>query len=159
MTYVDSHSRCDAFLANQLHRLVDLINKQGDDLLLGAGLSLPSRTVSSVLLIGERGQISAADIAKELKQPHQLVTQRIEILIHLGLVDRIDDPSDGRRKILELTRKGKKELRLLETCLLEAERVFSDFYQEIECDLSAVALRAIKVLSSKPISDRIATVK
>jgi DNA-binding MarR family transcriptional regulator len=159
MAYVDSHPRHGAFLADQLRRLADLIVQQGDDLLLDAGLSLPSRAVSSVLLIEERGQISAADIAKELKQPHQLVTQRIEMLIMLGLVDRIGDPSDGRRKILELTGRGKKELRLLETCLREAEQVFLDLYQEIECDLSAVTLGALKVLSSKPILDRITTAK
>ena len=159
MAYVDSHPRHGAFLANQLSRLVDMIGKQGDDLLMGAGLSLPSRAISSVLLIGERGQISAADIAKELQQPHQLVTQRIEILIKLGLLDRIDDPSDGRRKILELTRKGQKELRLLKTCLHDAEGVILDLYQEIECDLSAATLRAMKVLSSKSILDRIATAK
>ena len=155
MVYVDSHLRHTAFLANQLHRLVDMISEQGDDLLAGAGLSLPSRAVSSVLLIGERGRISAADIAKELKQPHQLVTQRIEILIELDLVGRIDDPSDGRRKILTLTRKGKKELQLLGICLRDVERVFLDLYQEIECDLSAVTLRAMEVLSSKSIVDRI----
>lgn len=156
MVYVDSHPRPAAFLANQLHRLVDMIAEQGDDLLVSAGLSLPSRAVSSVLLIGERGRISAADIAKELKQPHQLVTQRIEILIELGLVRRIDDPSDGRRKILTLTRKGKNELQRLGTCLRDAERVFLDLYQEIECDLSAVTLRAMEVLSSRSIVDRIA---
>ena len=159
MAYVDSHPRHGAFLADQLRRLADLIVQQGDELLSGAGLSLPSRAVSSVLLIEERGQISAADIAKELKQPHQLVTQRIEMLIKLGLVDRIGDPSDGRRKILELTRRGKKELRLLEACLRDAEQVFLDLYQEIECDLSAVTLGALKVLSSKPILDRITTAK
>jgi DNA-binding MarR family transcriptional regulator len=159
MAYVDSHPRHGAFLANQLRRLVDMIAEQGDNLLMGAGLSLPSRAVSSVLLIGERGQISAADIAKELQQPHQLVTQRIEILIELGLLNRIDDPSDGRRKILELTRKGKRELRLLETCLRDAERVFLSLYQEIECDLLAVTRHAMKVLSSKSILDRIATAK
>jgi DNA-binding MarR family transcriptional regulator len=159
MSYIDSHPRRGVFLANQLHRLVEMIVEQGDDLLIGAGLSLPSRAVSSVLLIGERGPISVADIAKELEQPHQLVTQRIEMLIELGLLNRIDDPTDGRRKILELTRKGKKELRSLETCLRDTERVFLGLYQEIECDLSAVTLRAMKVLSSKSIVDRITTAK
>lgn len=157
MVYIDSHPRHGAFLANQLLRLVDLISKQGDELLMAAELSLPSRAVSSVMLIGERGQISAADIAKEFAQPHQLVTQRIDILIKLGLVARIDDPSDGRRKILELTRKGKKELRLLKTCLRDAERVFVDLYKDIECDLYSVTLRAMKALSSESIMDRKAT--
>lgn len=157
MVYVDSHPRHGAFLANQLHRLVDLIAKQGDELLMAAGLSLPSRAVSSVMLIGEHGQISAADIARELEQPHQLVTQRIDNLIELGFVGRVDDPRDGRRKILKLTRKGKKEWRLLDACLRDAEQVFLDLHQEIECDLSAVTLRAIKALSSESIVDRMAT--
>jgi len=157
MIYIDSHPQHGAFLANQLGRLVDMIVVQGDNLLTGAGLSFPSRSVSSVLLIGEQGQISAADIAKQLKQPHQLVTQRVDLLIKLGLVARIDDPSDRRRKILELTRKGKQEFRLLRTCLRDAEQVFAGLYQEIECDLSAVTLRAMRALSSKPIVDRITT--
>lgn len=157
MDYVDSHPRHGAFLANQLRRLVDMIAEQGDALLTGAGLSLPSRAVSSLLMIAERGQISAADIAKELKQPHQLVTQRVEHLIARGLVGRIDDPSDKRRKILQLTSKGKKELRLLDDCLDDAERAFTDLYQEIGCDLSAVTLRATKALSSRSVLDRMTT--
>lgn len=159
MAYVDSHSSSGAFLAHRLNRLVDLISEQGDKLLSEARLSLPSRAVSIVLLIDERGRISAADIAKELKQPHQLVTQRIDVLRKLGLVERTVDPSDGRRKILALTRKGKTERRLLETCLRDAERVFLDLYKEIECDLSELALQTIKALSSKSILDRITTVK
>ncbi len=159
MTYVDSHTMRGAFLANSLHRLADMIAEQGDNLLMGAGLSLPSRAASTVLLIGERGQISAADIAKEFRQPHQLVTQRVEALIELRLVDRLDDPFDRRRKTLALTRKGKRELRLLETCLQDAEQVFLGLYQEIECDLIAVTQRAMKALASRSILDRIAISK
>jgi len=158
-TYIDAHPRHRAFLANQLSRLVDMIAGQGDDLLSSAGLSIPARAVSSILLIGERTQVSTADIAKTLKQPHQLGTQRVDILISLGLVDRLDDPSDGRRKILTLTRKGKMELRVLETCLHDAERAFQDLYEEMECNLSAVTQRAMELLSTKTILDRVATIK
>ena len=96
MTYVDTHPRKGAFAANHMARLVDLINDQGSQLLEDANLSLPPRAVSTVLLISERGQITAADIAKELNQPHQLVTQRIDALIKLDLLKRLTDPNDGR---------------------------------------------------------------
>ncbi|MEM7278268.1 MAG: MarR family transcriptional regulator [Pseudomonadota bacterium] len=159
MSYVDSHPRQGAFLGHLLQRLVDLINTQGDELLAAAGLSLPSRAVSSLLLLGDQGQISAADMAQQLNQPHQLVTQRVDKLMALGLVARFDDPSDGRRKILGLTRKGKKELRMLEGCLHDAERRFQRLYEQIECDLSAITIRAMKALSLNPVADRTATSK
>jgi len=159
MTYVDSHPRHSAFLAIQLRSLAELITEQGNDLLASAGLRLPSRAVSSVLLIAERGQISVADIGRELNQPHQLVTQRVEILSRLGLIERRDDPSDGRRNILALTRKGKKELRLLEACLRNAEQAFLNLFEEIECDLNAVSLSALNALYSRSILDRIATTR
>ncbi len=128
-------------------------------MLSAAGLSLPSQAVSSLLLIGDHGQISAADMAQQLKQPHQLVTQRVDKLMALGLVARFDDPADGRRKILGLTRKGKKELRMLEVCLRDAEQRFQRLYEQIECDLSSITIRAIKALSSQPIADQLAVTK
>jgi len=101
----------------------------------------------------------AADLAKELDQPHQLVTQRIKALIELGLVERLDDPEDKRRKILGLTLKGKEELVVLESCLDIAEQVFLSLYQELECDLATITIKAMDRLSSKPMLDRIEKAK
>ncbi len=155
MSYIDQHTRKGAFAANQMSRLVDLINEQGMSLLADAGLTLPPRAVSTVLLIGERRQISAADIAQELEQPHQLVTQRIELLISLGLVERLDDPNDGRRKIIGLTAKGRQEFNTLDTRLAEAALAFEGLFEEIENDLSATTMRAIKALRNKSLLTRI----
>lgn len=155
MNYIDNHPRQGAFVANKMQRLLELINDQGKDLLKDAGLTMPPRAVSSIQLIGERGQISTADIAKELTQPHQLVTQRIEALIRLGLIERLDDPDDGRRKILALTPLGQRELKILDTRLIEAALAFEDLYNEINHDLSEITMRAMKALSTKPLLDRI----
>ncbi len=159
MTYTDKHKRNGAFAANQMTRLVDLINEQGVCLLADAGLTLPPRAVSTILLIGERKQISAADIAQELEQPHQLVTQRIELLINLGLVQRLDDPNDGRRKIIGLSAKGGHEFKTLDKRLAEAALAFDDLFKEIENDLSATTMRAIEALKNKSLLARINTHK
>lgn len=159
MTYVDTHRRSGAFAANQMIRLTDLINDQGTELLKDAGLTLPPRAVSTVLLIGEYGQISAADIAKELNQPHQLVTQRIELLIKLNLLQRLDDPQDGRRKILALSIKGKHELQILDQRLAEAALAFEDLYKEIEINLSAISMRAMNALEKKSLLSRVNDLK
>ena len=132
---------------------------QGEDLLADVGLLFPSRTVSSVLLIGERGSISAADIAKVLEQPHQLVTQRVDLLIKLGIAERTGDPDDARRKILKLTQLGHTQLELLQRRLAQATQVFDDLFIEIECDLSAIAMRAMSALDRQSITERANSLK
>lgn len=153
--FVDTHPLRGAFVANQLERLVDMIVLQGHALLEDAGLVFPSRAVSAVLLIGEYGTLSAADIASALAQPHQLVTQRIELLIDLGVVERVTDPTDGRRKLIELTRFGRDQLVRLQARLAESERAFAALFAEINCDLPSIADHAMEALERAPLLNRI----
>ena len=152
--YIDAHALRGAFVANQLDRLADLFSEQGELLLQDAGLKFPARTVSCVLLIGERGEISTADIANELSQPHQLVTQRVELLITSGVVERLIDPQDGRRKILRLTRGGVYQYESLQECLEKASRAFAELFKEIKCNLPAVIRRASAALDHSSILER-----
>lgn len=159
MNFVDTHSWREAFVANLLDRLVGQIVEQGEDLLADAGIVFPSRAVSSVLLIGERGAISTADIAKALSQPHQLVTQRIDLLIKLEVIERTDDPEDGRRKLLKLSSIGLDQYDRLRRRLTEASEAFASLFVEIECDLSAIAMRAMSALDRRSILERVHDVK
>lgn len=153
--FTETHALKGAFVANRLSALVDLIALQGDLLLQDAGISVPSRAVSCVLLVGDEGQVSAADIAKALQQPHQLATQRVEALIKLGLLKRIDDPEDGRRKILTLSTRGRDQYARLKLRLAEAEQAFNGLFAEIDCDLPAVVERAFQALRATPLLQRI----
>lgn len=151
----DSRLFGNAFVASQLDCVAELIVKQGEAILEDAGVEFPSRAVSAVLLIGEHGQISVADIADALDQPHQLVTQRIELLIEAGVVDRVPDPEDGRRKILQLTDKGSQQFDRLKLRLDEADKAFSALFKEIDCDLPAMCRRAFDALSHSPLLERV----
>ena len=155
MTFPDDHRLAGAFLANRLDRLADLIAAQGEALLAEAGLELPSRAVSLLLLVGDRGQLSAADAATQLGQPHQLVTQRTELLIDLGLIARKDDPNDRRRKILTLSTKGKAQYTRLQSRLAEAAAIFAALFDEIACDLSAMVTKAQAALERQSLTERI----
>ena len=134
---------------------MDLIVEQGEDLLRDAGLTFPSRAASTVLLLGERARLSAADLAKVLGQPHQLVTQRVDLLIELGIVSRADDSGDARRRILVLTSKGKRQFEKLKARLALAEAAFAALSAEIGCDLSGAALSAIAALGRSSVLDRV----
>jgi DNA-binding MarR family transcriptional regulator len=158
-SFVDKHETHDAFLGNVLVRLMDVIEEQGNELYRDVGLSFPPRASSTILLISERDGVTTADIARELHQPHQLATQRVEALIKLGLLKRKVDPEDARRKKLILTRKGKKEASLLRVTLLEAKNMFEALYKEIEVNLSDKALCAINGLAKTSMSARIFTAR
>ncbi len=155
MTYVDTHRFTGAFVANKLDRLAGMIVEQGNELLHDAGITIPSRAVSLLLLVGEHGKLSAADIAVTLGQPHQLVTQRIDVLVDLGVVERRGDPADGRRKILALTVKGDAYYAKLQIILSEAATAIDGLFEEIECNLSIFAMKAMHALGRASILDRI----
>ena len=155
MNFRDEHALKGAFVSNKLLRLVDLIAEQGDDLLREAEITIPSRAVGCTLFIGDKGQVSLADIAKALDEPHQLPAQRVESLIQLGLLERRDDPKDGRRKVLRLTKNGKAQYQRLRVRLAEIEQAFTDLYDEIDYDLSAILDRVIDALHRTPLLERI----
>jgi DNA-binding MarR family transcriptional regulator len=155
MTYLDTHPLHGAFVSNKFTRLTDLIATQGEDMLRDANIDVPSRAVSILLLVGEHGEISAADIANLLQQPHQLVTQRADLLIELAMIKRRSDPRDGRRKILVLTAKGANQFSQLTELMVQVADVFATLFEEIECDLAAMAMRAIAALDRSPILERI----
>jgi len=144
--FIDRHMLGSAFIAFQLEQLTELIVAQGNDMLDAAGITFPSRAVSTVLYIGEHQPTSTADIARALGQPHQVATQRVDILIRLGIVERVDDPDDGRRKLLRLTRQGKNQFQILTAKLAKASQVFGALFDEIGCDLPAVIQRATESL-------------
>lgn len=158
MSFTEQHLSRGAFTANILRRLSDQITAQGEVMLRDAGLEFPARAVSAVLLIGEQGAISAADIALALDQPHQLVTQRIDLLDGLGLIERRSDPQDRRRKSLALTSKGVEQYQILTPLLAAADQAFEKLFAEIECDLRDVAKRALRALDDSPLNLRVAAV-
>lgn len=155
MTYLDTHRFAGAFVANKLDRLAGMFVEQGDELLHDAGIAVPSRAVSLLLLVGEHSQLSAADISVTLEQPHQLVTQRIDVLVELGIVERKTDPADGRRKTLVLTGKGEAYYAKLQVILSEAAIAIDGLFREIECDLSDFAMKAMRALKRASLLDRI----
>lgn len=155
MAFIDTHSFAGAFVANRLERLAEVIVMQGETLLTDAGIEFPPRTASIVLLIGERGSVSVADVARVLEQPHQLVTQRLELLLELGIVERVADPDDGRRWILRFTRKGSEQHRQLKEQLALTAQAFSDLFKEIGCDVELAIEQASRALARTSLAERV----
>lgn len=143
-----------ALLAIWLDQLAELIGRQGEQLLEQGGVGIPARTVSIVLAISEGDGVTAADLAARLEQSHQLITQKVELLLLAGLAERYPDPKDGRRKLLKLTTLGSRQLKTLQAHLRSVSKAFDEVFTEIDCDLAGKVRDAIAVLKQRPLTER-----
>jgi DNA-binding MarR family transcriptional regulator len=68
------------------------------------GLSLPQ--VNALLFIYHMDRCQVSDISLFTDSSTAAASQLVERLVHQGLVERLEDPSDRRTRILKLTPKG-----------------------------------------------------
>lgn len=154
--FVDAHRLRAAFIGNRLQRLVDLISEQGDQLLQQERLGFRAAACSTLLLLNEGTGMTIADVARRLSQPHQLVAQRTQALIKRGLLERVDDPDDARRKILSLTQTGRSQTQRLLRILDQSAQAFNQLQAELGLDIFALADQLQGALKQRPLSARIA---
>ena len=145
-----------AFLAHIANRLDALICLQTEAMLAAAGAATPARSVSAIVYLNRCGQASLADIAAADGQSHQLVSSRVAALEDLGLLVRVIDRHDRRRKLLKLTAKGKADAAVVERVCGDIARALNDLQQELSLDLFAAIETAEKSLTRITISERAA---
>jgi DNA-binding MarR family transcriptional regulator len=116
------HQQGPAFLAHLLRRLADELVQGASDWYPTVGVTAPPRTISTLLALDDRGPLGVTELADLLQQSHPLVIVWIKELSHLSLVTTKTDPDDGRRTVISLTRKGRKELVNVRKALVTMER-------------------------------------
>lgn len=107
MDFVDSLG--PAFLAHRLRRLSDRMVDQIGSALVREGLTVPARSISTLLLLRERGPLGPVEIGRELRFSHPLMVRSLRTLEALGLVEAIPDEADQRRRRVRLTDEGERE--------------------------------------------------
>ena len=147
-----------AFVANFALRLSDAICAETQAHADRVGIRAPSRTHSPMLFLHRRGPTTLSEMARTEGLSHQLLASRLAPLEQLGLIERFDDLTDGRRKPYRLTRTGRADAKLIEAATaLEAEAM-RRLFAEMDQDLIAILETAIEHLRVKPLGKRLAEV-
>jgi len=107
MDFVDSLG--PAFLAHRLRRLSDGLVDQVGAALVRDGLTVPARSMSTLLLLKARGPLGPVEIGKSLRFSHPLMVRSLRTLEALELVEAIPDDADQRRRRVRLTAMGERE--------------------------------------------------
>lgn len=115
------HSQGPAFLAHLLRRLADELIRGAEAWYPEMGVQAPPRTISTLLLLSQEGPLRVTAIASRLRQSHPLVIVWLKQLDELGLTCADSDPEDGRRTLISLSRKGKREVKRIREVLVTME--------------------------------------
>ena len=157
-TIVDLHSIDSlgpTFIGLQLVQLSDIIDWQGDKLFSELGHAFPSRCVSTLIFLSREKPATVTEIAVFLGISHQLVGHRLKELKSEGLVQEQEDPSDSRRRLISLTRRGKTRAAKVAALCGEIEQVFGKVFSEIGINLFDALIKAKTALADRDISMRL----
>lgn len=141
-----------AFLAIQL---TDRISSEGARFSNAMGLAIPVNTMSTIMALMD-GPASVTEIASALNVSHVAAIKTTRILADKGILARRDDPNDGRRKPLSLTRKGKLVAADVNTVIEKAQIVYRELFEEIGVDLHDALLRMNNALDRISFDKRLA---
>jgi len=154
MSFVNSETVRKAYLGKHAQDLILKSSDQVLDVYKARGIVIPVVVSSTLQFLNRDSGASLSDIARALELPHQLVAQRTEKLLKLGLVTKQLDPADKRRSEFHLTKTGQNQAHLLKQCMADMALVYADIYDEIDCDLAQALLDAITALERKPLLSR-----
>jgi DNA-binding MarR family transcriptional regulator len=144
-----------AFVAHLADRLNDAICRETQIYADKLCIRAPVKTHSALLFLFKCGPASLTEIAARDGQSHQLLAARLEPLENLGLIERFEDPADGRRRPYRLTRTGQTEARRVEEATRREAEAMQTLFDEMGVDLNAVLEQAIERLRVTPLCRRI----
>jgi DNA-binding MarR family transcriptional regulator len=150
--YSTENNNSKAFIGKQSDDLSNLIREQIKPIYESLGIVVPVKSCSVIHYLNKFDDLSVTDLAKHLKQSHQLVKQKLPKLQTLGLIEQRDDDNDKRRSTYHLTPAGKDQAeRLNKNSLISVYQNLSD---EIGADLHKVLNKAITGLKQKDLLTR-----
>ncbi len=146
-----------SFIGKQADDLGNLISEQIKPIYQSLGIIVPVKSCSIIHTLFTVDQASVTELAKALRQSHQLVKQKLPRLLKLDLIDVRNDPDDRRRMLYRLTPLGMTQAQLLNENSLH--QVYADLSAEIDTDLYAVLTAAIKSLKQRDLLARFQAAK
>jgi DNA-binding MarR family transcriptional regulator len=138
----------DILLDYQSQKLEDLISEivqccKERTSFLSKKFDIPEAELRCLMLFGEERYLTAKGISQKLDVAKSRVTKIINGLVQKRLVESIDDPKDGRIKLIGLTTKGQKKSR-------EISNVTKDLHQrlllELELEQRKMVISCLEIL-------------
>ena len=143
------------FLAHRLKRASEAILEATAGLLANSGYRGPPRSVSTVLLLEQRGPLSITEISAALKLSHPHVITLVRALTAVDYVAAERSPSDSRKRVISLTDAGRRQAGQLQVALARIDRAFASLFGDMDVDLLADIERFEAAIEAKSLAERL----
>jgi len=97
-------------IGSRMRRLYDILSKDAARIYEDHELQFDIKYFILFFLISKRKQIGIMDIAEELSLTHPAIIHLAKDLEKKGYIESVSAPGDSRKRLLQLSAKGKKSL-------------------------------------------------
>ena len=106
------------------------------------GLSMPQ--ISILMQLHHKGPCGMSEVSNRFDISAAAASQLVEKLVHAGYLDRAEDPSDRRAKLLTLSAKGEE---LIQRGTEERYRWMDDLTSKLSTEEQAKVVAALDILT------------
>ncbi len=142
-------------IASRLRRLTEWLYKDGARIYQEQSLDFEPRWFPLFYLLRELGETSVTGAAQSLGLTHPAVNQIAGEMSKRGFLESTSDERDKRKRLLRLTRKGRKSLSTLEPVWKDFESAAGELLSETGGDFLAMIGKLEETLKEKGMYERI----
>lgn len=106
------------------------------------GLSMPQFSI--LMQLHHRGGCGVSDISERFDISNAAASQLVDKLVHSGYLERTEDPSDRRAKVLNLTNKGRS---FVDQGIHERHRWLDELVKSLSAEEKAKVSEALTILT------------
>ena len=141
--------------ATRLKRLSDRLMNDVGRIYQENKIDFEPRWFTMLYLLNQERVLSISDISEALKLSHPAVVQFADQMQMQKLIVAKKDKKDGRKRMLELTKKGEDTFSKLQPILVQIEKATRDVINETEYDLLYIISKMERQLDNNSIYDRV----
>jgi DNA-binding MarR family transcriptional regulator len=142
-------------IASRLRRLTEWLYKDGARIYQEQSLDFEPRWFPLFYLLKELGKVSVTQAAQSLGLTHPAINQIAGEMSKRGLLESFTDKTDKRKRILQLTRKGKEVLSSLEPVWENFKSAVGELLTEAGGDFLTIVGKLEDELKEKGMYERI----
>ena len=142
-------------LASRLKRLQERLSREASQVYRELDETFEARWFSVFYALGRQAPLSVVEIARELHITHTAVNQVAGELSRHGLITQTRDSHDARRRLLQLSGKGRALFARLEPVWEAVVEANQEWLDEARVDLLAALDRAEDALDERSLYDRL----
>ena len=140
---------------HRLRRILDHLLEAQAQVYAQEDIHFEPRWTSTFLLLEEEGPLGVTEIARRLQYTHPGIIKFTNGMIAADLIIQLDDPQDERRRLLQLSPRGKRlapRLHRIWGALREAQ---SEIFKQAGCEVLNLLQRVDLELAKCPLAERV----